>query len=62
VTFQVTLGGGNIGGQVLFTTNTDASGIARVPAWTLGTTAGVVNSLSAQVVSGPQLVINVTTQ
>jgi adhesin/invasin len=62
VQFQVTAGGGNIGGQTIVTTVTDASGIARVSNWTLGSAAATVNTLFVQVVTGPAMTINVTTQ
>lgn len=48
ITFTLTAGGGSLGGSVA---TSDASGIARVGSWTLGTTAGA-NALDA---AGPGL-------
>src|SRR5690606_34695737 len=45
VTFAVTAGGGSLGGSGIV--NTNASGIATSPAWTLGATAGT-NTLTAR--------------
>jgi adhesin/invasin len=65
VNWQITGGGGHITGQAAGTitasSNTDASGIARVN-WTLGTGTGVINSITAIVVNGPVVGISVTTQ
>lgn len=62
VQFQVTGGGGSINGQLTFTTQTDATGIARVPAWVLGPTGQTINTIAALVVNGPSTFISVTTQ
>ena len=47
VTFTVTAGGGTLGaapGATSITVNTDASGVATSPTWTLGTTVGALNN------------------
>jgi hypothetical protein len=46
VTFAVTGGGGNLGGQTTVTVNTNSNGVASAPVWTLGTTPGL-NTVSA---------------
>ena len=56
VTFSVQSGGGSVTGA---TTVSDANGIARAGAWTLGTTAGA-NILSAAVTGGGTTAFNAT--
>lgn len=41
VTFAVISGGGTLGGQTSVTVNTDATGVATAPVWTLGSTPGI---------------------
>lgn len=52
VTFAVATGGGSLTGA---TQTTDAAGIATVAGWTLGTTAGVINTVTASAPSLPAL-------
>lgn len=63
VQFQVTAGGGNIGGQVLASAVTNASGIATISNYTLGTDPATLNSVSAAVFgTGLIIPISITTQ
>lgn len=56
VTFELTAGGGTVAGA---TQITDASGVATVGGWTLGTTTGI-NALTATVASLPPVTFNAT--
>ncbi|MBK8056859.1 MAG: hypothetical protein IPK33_02950 [Gemmatimonadetes bacterium] len=44
VTFRITGGGGTVNGGATYVTTTNGAGIATVPDWTLGTTAGANNN------------------
>ncbi len=63
IQFQVTVGGGNIGGQVTGSAVTDANGIATLSNFTLGSAAGTVNTVSAFLAGTSLSVpISITTQ
>ncbi|MBK8056861.1 MAG: Ig-like domain-containing protein [Gemmatimonadetes bacterium] len=61
VTFRITGGGGTVNGGATFVDTTDVAGIATVPDWTLGTTAGVsTNTLTAEVTTDPSKITTFT--